>query len=406
MPTLTHAEIVLRLFRVNRAIEVLGRYRGAFVPLKCRCLMCGHKWCPRWSHLSQGGGCPKCAREKSNDHLKTPLEEVVQRLDKIGVKLVGHYKNKVSKTTFKCSRCRHQWAATPQNLLKKSNPTGCPQCRRKRATKRRSLTLLEVAAKLTKHKIAVKLLTIKKETKKNLRCLLRCLQCNHKWWTPLCSLVHNHRNGKLKANGCPRCSQKLSSQNKLTLEVVKNRLKKRTDINVLRYTSFHRKVSLQCRQCHHKWSAFITQLILPKSAEELRSPQKCPNCFPHQFGASEEEVRSTLQLLTGLRWPQANPSEVPWLYGLYLDGYCQGLKSNKWPNGVAFEYQGPQHYGLCQINGSVDTKKKLARRKRNDLRKRIQCWRHKVKLIVIPHWKKSANLKSYLKKKLTEFASL
>lgn len=405
MPVLAHTEVVLRLYRISPTIEVLGRYQGAFAPLKCGCLVCGHKWWPKWSHLSQGGGCPKCARERGNDHLRTSVQEVIRRLDKVGVKLVGHYKNKVNPTMFRCKQCRHQWTATPQNLLKKRNPTGCPRCCQKRAISKRSLTIQEVTIKLKNAKIKVRVLKLKKEAKKNLRCFLQCLQCDHKWWTPLCSLVHNRKNGKLRAHGCPKCSHRLFPQNKLSLDEIKNRLKERTDINVQQYTSFHKKVDLRCRRCQHKWSAFITQLILPKSARGLRSPQKCPRCFPHQFGASEEEVRSSLELLTGLKWPRANPSEVPWLRGLYLDGYCQDLKSNKWPNGIAFEYQGPQHYGLCQINGSHDTHKKLEKRKRNDLRKRIQCWRHKVKLILVPYWMKTEKLGTYLSKKLAEFTN-
>lgn len=148
--------------------------------------------------------------------------------------------------------------------------------------------------------------------------------------------------------------------------------------------------------CGHTWTTTWDKIrILAWSRSEI----DCPTCFPSCLH-SEEEVRRTLGKLTGLKWPRANPSEVPFLHGLHLDGYCRELKSVKFPNGTAFERQGEQHYKLVNLGGKCDSTKELTKRKRRDWRKHIQCWRHGVRLIKVPYWVK--DLESYLREKLAD----
>lgn len=151
--------------------------------------------------------------------------------------------------------------------------------------------------------------------------------------------------------------------------------------------------------CGHVWTTTWDKIrILAWSKSKI----DCPTCFP-SYLHSEEEVRRTLERLTGLKWPRANPSEVSFLHGLHLDGYCRGLKSAKFPNGTAFERQGEQHYKLVSLGGKRDSLQELAKRKRRDWRKKYQCWYHGIRLIKVPYWIK--DLESYLGKKLANFTN-
>lgn len=209
------------------------------------------------------------------------------------------------------------------------------------------------------------------------------------------------------------CSrQRANGQRRLTIEEVRRKLKRiNPAIEVirvyhgdnslipnsevgqahLRRNEKHRRsrlwVKCRCRQCNHIWSPSWDSLCHNKSG--------CPQCGALK---SEEEVRSTLEKLTGLKWPRANPTDAPFLHGLTLDGYCRELRSPKFPNGTAFERQGEQHYYLCRWN-RWDSKK-LLQQKRRDKRKRMQCWRHGVRLIRIPYWVKDVG--GYLKQKLVK----
>lgn len=78
---------------------------------------------------------------------------------------------------------------------------------------------------------------------------------------------------------------------------------------------------------------------------------------------------------------------------MQLDGYNSSI-------GVAFEYQGEQHYKI--VNPFTKTKAALAKLKRRDERKRSACRRHGVILIRIPYWRKY-DMDVFLVKKLQAY---
>lgn len=45
-----------------------------------------------------------------------------------GIKALEAYKRTDQLLKHQCRRCKHIWKSTPQNMLHKTNPTGCPRC--------------------------------------------------------------------------------------------------------------------------------------------------------------------------------------------------------------------------------------------------------------------------------------
>ena len=117
----------------------------------------------------------------------------------------------------------------------------------------------------------------------------------------------------------------------------------------------------------HVWAATFNGVV--------RAGSWCPRCHKAQRWKTEESVRLAFEQATGRRAPTARP---PFLGGLELDGYCPAL-------GVAFEYNGRQHYELVphfHRNGAAD----LAAQQERDRRTEAGCDDEGVALIVIPHW--------------------
>lgn len=72
------------------------------------------------------------------------------------------------------------------------------------------------------------------------------------------------------------------------------------------------------------------------------------------------------------------PSVRPkWLGWLELDGYNEEL-------GIAFEYQGLQHYELCYYNRYSE--QELKNIQERDAVKKITCQRKGILLICVPYW--------------------
>jgi hypothetical protein len=139
-----------------------------------------------------------------------------------------------------------------------------------------------------------------------------------------------------------------------------------------------------------------------RTADLLYCAKGCPSC---QVGrVSEEKVRIVIETLTGFKFPKAWPH---WMRStnkhsyLSLDGYCEKLCSSKHPLGVAFEYQGQQHYSLVNFGGQKDTLQRLKRRHLVDERKRISCLRHGVFLIRVPY--NIYDIKEFITKRLQSF---
>jgi hypothetical protein len=101
--------------------------------------------------------------------------------------------------------------------------------------------------------------------------------------------------------------------------------------------------------------------------------QWCPTC--NKPTKSEEIARETLHQIFGVKFPKARP---PWLrnsrgYRMELDGYSAEL-------GIAFEYQGIQHFKENTLyNNRLDT------RIQDDRRKAELCREQNIKLLILTY---------------------
>lgn len=278
--------------------------------------------------------------------------------------LSGVYENNRSKLKCKCKRCARVWISTWLSL---QSGRECPSCGHSVAVKQRVLSKSEATRKLQQRQPTVEMVGTFVGTNETVMC--KCTKCNT-LWRPVFANVY--RSGCTKCNAINRMQTK-----KLELE---KKIHGRAEL-VGEYAGSQHPTLFKCSKCAQIW----------KTTPETISRAGCPFCSSK---IRETLVRKIMQKHTGVCLPPARPTEVPWLRGLTLDGYNEKHK-------IAFEYQGHQHYQLVNFGGAQDTKARLHKRKLNDARKRIQCWRHGVKLIRIPYWIK--NVDEFIKSRLESF---
>lgn len=367
MRRLTLKDIKRELRGINRTIKVLSDYVHSQAPLTCLCLVCKNVWKPTWSNLSQGAGCPKCSLVS----FRLTDYEVRKRLKKVNptVTLMEKYKGAMVRVKCKCLSCGNVWKVMWASL---NSGYGCPECGKKKVRNALKLTSKEIRLRLRKINPTIKVVGEYTNSSTALPCF--CKVCGYKWspvWQSLSQGV-----------GCPKCGKVARKRKQsFTLSKVKILLHKvNPNITLLstKYENSRTHLVCKCKKCGASWKV---------NWDNLNQGHGCPHCSCK----SESEIRSIFEKLTGMEFPKANPSDVPWLHGLHLDGYCSSLKSSDYPNGVAFEYQGIQHY---LPHWKDKTKTELLERKKNDRRKRIQCWRHNVKLVCVPC--KVRNIESFV----------
>ncbi len=119
----------------------------------------------------------------------------------------------------------------------------------------------------------------------------------------------------------------------------------------------------------------------PYGHESAKTPQHVTEqrtlCLECSIGRSERIVRAYFEAMFGTPFPQSRPA---WLinpatkYGLHLDGYSESLQ-------VAFEHDGPQHFGTAFLSMTLDQIQRLQQR---DALKNKICQAQGVRLIRVP----------------------
>lgn len=134
------------------------------------------------------------------------------------------------------------------------------------------------------------------------------------------------------------------------------------DVN---YVNNKTKVTLLCNVC---LKSFDT-----RPCDHTSKKTGCPKCSSSR---SETAARRILEKLLKEPISPASPKMVPWLMGLYLDGYCESLK-------FAFEYQGYQH--TIFPNRYHRTIEEFQNQVKNDTLKVKRCKDQGINLILIPY---------------------
>lgn len=104
----------------DRGLRLVGNLVNTRTTALFKCSE-GHTWSSNPSNVMSGSGCPICSNNQ-----KLTEELVNSKLDHRGIKVIGHIKGSLVKTSFKCTQ-GHIWSARPRDVLYNS---GCPECAR------------------------------------------------------------------------------------------------------------------------------------------------------------------------------------------------------------------------------------------------------------------------------------
>lgn len=104
------------------------QYISSITPSQCKCNICGNEWMTRPDVILRGCGCQKCAGKRLSNCKTIAVEEIQQKIDKIGLNVTifrDSYINTKYKCKAQCNKCGYIWEIKGNDLL---NGHGCPQC--------------------------------------------------------------------------------------------------------------------------------------------------------------------------------------------------------------------------------------------------------------------------------------
>lgn len=356
-----------RRWTLQRLTDLAHERRGAFLSASFttmkekyhwRCIE-GHEWHATAANVAhKNSWCPVCGNIKQGRSKALSIDDARRiAAERGGQCLSDDYHNQKTILRWMCEY-GHEWKAAAGSVRQGS---WCPQCagrfqpevhlaKMRVAAEARNGALLETEYRGPKgsHKV-------------------RCAK-GHEWdLTP-------HQ--LLRGSWCAVCDgQRLSYNNDQNHDAY---LKRYQDLATSRggallspeYLGSGTRLKWKCSD-GHTWEQ--------KPSHVLKGTW-CPECAN---GLSERYVRSVLEHLTGHSFPKKRPA---WLQSdfakrLELDGYSEKL-------GIAFEYQGAQHY--VDLPHFRSTYSDLPRRKSLDEHKRRACLEKGVLLLEIPYtWHKN-----------------
>jgi hypothetical protein len=243
-------------------------------------------------------------------------------------------------------QCRkgHEWDAVFKNLLYMG--TWCPEC-----SGRKQLTLKD--AQQVAHDRGGSLLSEEYDNTYT-RMSWKCGDADHKPWLATLNSVKNY------GTWCPEC---YGNAKHTLADAVRLAGSRGGKCLPTQYVNAVEPMMWQCdKQDTHIWAA---------SYHGIHNGTWCPYCK----WKNEAECRDILEELLGESFPTIK--KAPWLDGMDLDGWCAKL-------GLAFEYNGKQHYEYSPFfhrNGMEDLHAQQAR----DAKKEEMCNDTWLTLLTIPY---------------------
>lgn len=248
-----------------------------------------------------------------------------------------------SKLLWKCSQ-GHEWFARPDNIR---HGRWCPKCKNVKIFK----YLIEDMVRLA--------------SKRGGTCISRVfngVKVKLEWE---CSLGHRWKatpDNIIRGTWCIKCRP---TRPTLSIEEMRLIAEKRGGKCISNdYVNLNTPLLWQCDNGHEWWA-------VPASIKFAKS--WCPYCSSTSIG--EAICRQVLEATFGVAFPRKRPA---WLLSagglrLELDGYNAGQK-------IAFEYQGPHHYGEWHYHkGQKDYELQVVR----DQMKQVKCKENNIILITI-----------------------
>lgn len=355
MKRLTHKAVIKRLKLLNWAWVDPNKYQSLRLSnnIKLQCTKCGYTNNFHIKYmLNMKATCPNCTegrrpRSRTNEH--------VAEIGSIkGFKLISKiYKDGITPLKWKCLKC-NSIIKLSSNLMSLRILKYCDECKDTKL-KRNLKDQFIKAIKLKGGKVVSNFEYINSKQK----VLVICDQ-GHKFKT-----CYNYINS---GNWCPKCAHIHEDK---VLEIIKN--KSGVVTKNFNYINANTRFKIKCKNNH----------IFNTNGSKLAFGTWCPYCK----NKTQQEFRNVIENY----FKQSFLSKKPkWLLfdknnhktRLELDGYCKEL-------GIAFEYQGEQHYNskhyyhICSPLGHKESWKKL---KEHDAFKVKKCKEKGILLIVVPYW--------------------
>ena len=387
----TEHDRVRRLTEMRQLAAKLGgaclsdRFIDTKSKLRWRCAK-GHEWEAIPQNVIRNHWCMICGNERQGRQKAHTIEMMSKvAAAKGGECLSETYKNNLTPLRWRCKH-GHEWNAVASSVLSYGKHKGswCPICAGRLSKPDQLKLLTELAASRGGRLLSKSYVDARTP-------LQWCCAEGHIWnaapdcvkhetWCRICAIKRNADRLRGRPLPCTQISEEARAE---ALERIRDLAKKFGGTCLA--TRYNNSVTIVRWRCAegHEWNA---------RPSTVQKDHWCPIC---SAGVSERICRALLEHITGERFPKERPS---WLKlkggrGMELDGYSQRL-------GLAFEYQGVQHFKF--ISHFHGTKANFAKRRKLDALKRRLCIENKVLLLEIPGNVPHLKLQSYLTRKIIE----
>jgi hypothetical protein len=327
--------------------------------LRWRCAL-KHEWEAIPFNVLRGHWCRICGNERQG-RLKAHSIEMMRRIAAArGGECVSQtYKNNLTPLRWRC-KYGHEWNAVPGSIVRsgKCQGTWCPIC----AGKLPKDVALENLKRLAIERGGALVSSSYQDARTALRW--RCAK-GHEWqavpdsvkrgtWCPVCGGSFPLTLAKMQDFACYRGGQCLSTD----------------------YVNSKTHLRWKCA-IGHEWTA---------KPDHILAGHWCPMCAG---GISERICRAMLETMIGVRFSKVRPSWLRSKHGkrMELDGYAACL-------GLAFEFQGEQHYRFSPF--FHENERRFAERQKYDQWKRHLCQRKGITFVEIPYHVPRQRLQWYL----------
>lgn len=147
--TLTATKEEIKSIHPN--ISIIGEFRGANYPAKCKCEVCGNIWNAYISNLLSGRGCPACTYErKRKENSRRFLTEMMHLHPTIEV--LEEYQNNNTRILCRCKKCGYEWYALPKTIKKQNG--GCKKCNINKRAQDKRMPVINVTTGIIYESIA------------------------------------------------------------------------------------------------------------------------------------------------------------------------------------------------------------------------------------------------------------
>lgn len=355
MGKLSNKEQGARLSRAKVLADSLGgsllsnTYQGVDAKYIWHCSE-GHEWQATYcSVVQRGTWCGRCHGTK-----RTASEQLFKARDIAkscgGECLSNKYKNSHQNLQWKC-QYGHIWEATFSNVARGK---WCPWCAGNRVDPVKQLKKAQQIASSHKGKLLSKAYE-SSGTPMHWRCAE-----GHEWEAPFSSVVGRN-------SWCGRCRGTQRDAEEQLLKAQEVAESKNGKCISKRYLNNTEPMEWQCKR-GHKWNTSYYVVV--------QSGSWCPIC---SSGLKERLVRHTLEVLFGMPFKKGRPN---WLRNprsgrlMELDGLNSEL-------GLAFEYQGPQHFKI--VKPFKMEKEHLDQARYRDKIKKELCLKYGIALLEVPY---------------------